>query len=337
MKKEDILQFEEDDTSKMGINGKQVFFTKRINGKTTHNKIADEENESITFKDIQNFEEEPKDEEELYINIPVNKKEGTPDNVKNTKKKPAKKKRKKISRAQKIARLFIIILICIGTVIFAMISPIFNIENIEVKGNSKIASQTIISLSNIKEGSNIFRNSKKDIIKRVKENPYINNATVKRRLPGTLEITVEERIIAYQVKVIDSYVYLDYQGYILEISPEDGKVPRIIGLTTDIDTLLNEKRIMNDDINSFEALLKIMNAAKNSDIYKDIAIIRIENEKFILELNKDNKIVYLGDGTDLANKVAYLKAILENEKGKKGKIFINGDLNSGFKPYFREE
>ena len=47
MDKNNILQFEADDTSKTGINGKQVFFTKRINGKTTHNKLSEEEIERI--------------------------------------------------------------------------------------------------------------------------------------------------------------------------------------------------------------------------------------------------------------------------------------------------
>jgi len=33
----------------------------------------------------------------------------------------------------------------------------------------------------------------------------------------------------------------------------------------------------------------------------------------------------------------YIQRILENEEGKTGTIFVNGNLSSGFKPYFREE
>ena len=31
------------------------------------------------------------------------------------------------------------------------------------------------------------------------------------------------------------------------------------------------------------------------------------------------------------------KAIIEKEKGKEGDIFVNGDLNNKFQPYFREK
>ena len=55
MDKKDILQFEEDDASEIGINGKQVFFAKRINGQTSRNKGK---NETISKKIEQNDEEE---------------------------------------------------------------------------------------------------------------------------------------------------------------------------------------------------------------------------------------------------------------------------------------
>ena len=45
MKEHDFLQFEEDDAGKKGLDGKQVFVTKRINGKVTHNKANNVENE----------------------------------------------------------------------------------------------------------------------------------------------------------------------------------------------------------------------------------------------------------------------------------------------------
>ncbi len=33
----------------------------------------------------------------------------------------------------------------------------------------------------------------------------------------------------------------------------------------------------------------------------------------------------------------YVQSIIEKEKKKKGDIFVNGDLNNGFNPYFREK
>ena len=49
-----------------------------------------------------------------------------------------------------------------------MISPIFNIKNIEVKNNQKISSEQIISLSGVKLDENTFKYSKRDIKKKIK-------------------------------------------------------------------------------------------------------------------------------------------------------------------------
>ncbi len=338
MKKEDILQFEADDASKMGINGKQVFFTKRINGKTVHNKIGDEEIQNT----IPLTEKNENITEELYVEFKTNKyqepKENT-NNKTNLKKKVKKKKRKnkKRNKKRKLAKILFLIILLVGITIFAMMSPIFKIEKIEISGNKQISNETIISFANIHEGSNIFRISKKDVSSRIKENQYINNVIIKRKLPGVLKIEVEERKIAYQVKVIDSFIYIDYQGYILEVSSENANVPLVEGLATDQDTLLNGKRLANSDINSLKGMLKIMDAAKAAEISNLISKIKLEKVGYTLELTSENKIVYLGNASNITNKMMYLKTILSKEKGHNGKIFLNGDLNTGFKPYFREE
>ena len=69
------------------------------------------------------------------------------------KQKIAKKRRKLMLKICKWLTLFCII---IGAIIYAMLSPIFNITSIEVSGNSKISSETILSLSGLAINQNIF-------------------------------------------------------------------------------------------------------------------------------------------------------------------------------------
>ena len=54
------------------------------------------------------------------------------------------------------------------------------------------------------------------------------------------------------------------------------------------------------------------------------------------KLEAEKKKIYLGDTSNLSNKMLYILAIIEQEKGKDGDIFVNGDLNNKFQPYFRE-
>ena len=353
MKEKEILQFEEDDTSELGMNGKQVFFTKRINGQTTRNKAVNEDDN--TFNNKKNIKQKEEDED-LFIEFktPYNPEIQKQEKIdqKNAKKeqklrererrkqeqiRKKKKISKKARKRKRIIKLILLLLILIGITVFAMISPIFNIQNVKVEGNEKLTSQKIISLSGIKEGENIFRINKKNIIKKVKEDSYVESVNISRKIPNTININIEERKVAYQIKVIDGYTYIDYQGYILETTSSKENVPLLEGLKVTQDELLNQKRLQNEDIKALRKILKIMDTAKSSDISKLITKIIVENDEYVLELESENKVVYLGDATDMTNKILYLKVILENEKNKKGKIFINGNLNNGFKPYFREE
>ena len=249
-------------------------------------------------------------------------------------KKNIKKKRKKTG----LRKLILLIFIIIAIVVFSLITPIFNITKIEVKGNNKVESETIISLSGLSEGENIFRNKKSKIIKKIQENSYIKKVTIKRNLPGTVEIDIQEREVAYQIKLIDGYIYIDNQGYILENSSQKENVPIIDGIETSQDELLNGKRLNKNDLTKLNIVLKIMESAKTIEIENLITSIDIkEPNEYKLYLKKENKCIYLGDGTNLNNKILYIQTMLKEEKKNPGIIFVNGNISEGFKPYFREQ
>ena len=152
-------------------------------------------------------------------------------------------------------------------------------------------------------------------------------------------ITVEERKIKYQTNLINSYVYIDKNGYILENSSErkDG-IPLIVGLSTKEDELMNEKRLKTEDLEKINNIIKIVDASKAINIDNLITEINTEDKSnYVLYLESKNKKINIGDTSNLTNKMLYVQKILENEDGKTGSIFVNGDLSAGFKPYFREE
>ena len=61
-----------------------------------------------------------------------------------------------------------------------------------------------------------------------------------------------------------------------------------------------------------------------------------DKSEYSIYLEEERKKVYLGDSSNLSNKMLYANAIIEKEKGKAGEIFANGDLNNKFRVYFRE-
>lgn len=77
-------------------------------------------------------------------------------------------------------------------------SPLFIVRQVEVGGNRLLETEEILALAAIPDSIRIFAVAVDSIRARIQENQYVHSATVRRRLPSTLEITVrEKRIIAF--------------------------------------------------------------------------------------------------------------------------------------------
>lgn len=252
--------------------------------------------------------------------------------------KEARKRKKKIKRIKFLLKLIIFVGLISGAMIFSLTSPIFNIKKINVSNNSEISSDTVISLSGITQDENIFRFYKGSSINKIKENPYIENVKIHRKLPNTIEIEVEERVAKYCVDYMQKYAYINIQGYILEISEDSKKLPIIYGITTNEEEVVPGNRLNNEDLSRLEDVIKIMNATTEKELDGKVTGIDISDKnKYILYLGEEKKNVHLGDATNLSNKMLYVVAIMEQEKEKEGDIYVNGDLNNKFQPYFREK
>lgn len=248
----------------------------------------------------------------------------------------------KINRKTIAISFCIVLVIAIAGIIYFLTTPMFNVSNIEVNGNNKNSVETYISLTKIDLNStNIFAVTKTGIAKNIKENPYVESVEVKRKLPNMIQINIKEREVAYQANYNDEYIYIDKQGYILEINNEKKNVKKIIGLSTTKGALSEGQRLNNGDLLKLDTVLKIVNYCNYNSIENQISSIDVSDiSNYIINFDKDGQIAYLGDATNLSERILWLKTILEKEKGNKGEIFINGNLNDSkvyFKPYTKKE
>ena len=257
------------------------------------------------------------------------------------KKKISKKERtrqKRIKRVKFILKLVVIIGIIAGGTTFALVSPIFNIKDIIVTDNNKVPNDTIISLSTLQLEQNIFKFYNKNIENKIKENPYIEKVTIHRNLPSTVEIKVTERVAQYAVDYMGKYAYINTQGYILELAENNQDMPIIQGASTNEEEFQLGNRLNNEDLNKLEDVIAIMDVMKQYKLNEKVTSIDISNKnEYIIYLADEKKKVHIGDTSNLSNKILYVQAIIEQEKGTEGDIFVNGDLNNGFNPYFRDK
>lgn len=367
------LYFSDEEIDSETNGEKKVFVTKRINGQESHVKAEKRKNIGKHLEDTTKQQDFEINDDEIFsfnsemvlgVNSSDEKEEKTKARRKKSKikkeknkkkpktkdkfaeqteqptkpktsKKRKKSKKKKINK--KVIGFFSIIILIAIIVVLALTAPIFNITDITVNGNNQVSTNMIINLSGLRKGENIFKFNS-TVEQKIKENTYIESVNTKRKLPGTVIISVKERTVKYQINLINSYVYIDKNGYILENSSEKKDVPVIVGLSIKEDEMLNEKRLKTEDLEKLNDIIKIIDSAKTINIDNLITEINTENkENYVLYLESKGKKINLGDTSNLTNKMLYVKKILEKEEGKTGSAFVNGDLSAGFKPYFREE
>ena len=252
-------------------------------------------------------------------------------------KKQAKIMRKK-KKIKKILKTIILVAIIIGGICFALISPIFNITDIQVIGNNKINSDTIISLSQLQIGQNIFRFNKNKVVNEIKTNAYVENTKIKRKIPNKIEIIIEEREQNYNVEFLNGYAYINNQGYILEIAEQKLDLPVIMGITTPQEQVVAGNRLNDEDLEKLETVIQIMNICKSYELDKKVSSIDITNKNdYIMYMEEEKKTIHLVNDSNLTNKMLYVPAILKENQEKEGTIYLNGNINGDFKPRFREK
>jgi len=246
--------------------------------------------------------------------------------VKNTKKVQAKNKviKEKKKKNFKIFKYIFITCAIAAAIICFLLSPIFNLSEVKIIGNNKVSPETILSFSDVKIGENIFKINKFNIISKIKQNAYIEEVNIKRKLPTILEIDVKERVPTYMLEYVNSFAYINNQGYMLEISDDKINKPTIIGISTNPEDIKPGNRLAEADLLKLESVLKIMESATSNDMGELVTKIDISDKlNYKLYMETEGKTVILGDTSDIATKMLHVKKIIEKEAGIEGEIIVD--------------
>ena len=166
---------------------------------------------------------------------------------------------------------------------------------------------------------------KHKVVQNIKEEAYVEDVQVVRQLPDRVQLIIKERVPTFMIEYANSYVYLNNQGYILEISEEKLNVPIIKSISTKEEDIKTGNRINNEDLEKLNSVLKIMETANGMAIGNFITYIDISNKQnYLVRMEEKKKTIYLGDDSNLSNKFLYAKAIIEKEDGIEGDILANG-------------
>ena len=167
----------------------------------------------------------------------------------------------------------------------------------------------------------------------VEDIPFVDVMDVSILSPDTIKITVYEKALAGYVKYLDTYMYFDKDGYVVESSSVKTQgVPQITGLDFD-HVVLGEPLPVEDD-GVFANILEITQLLNKYELSADKIYFH----------SADEVTIYFGDvkvsvgktGESLEDKIMLLPNFLQQLEGKSGTLqmenFDGGNGQFTFKP-----
>ncbi len=143
----------------------------------------------------------------------------------------APKEARLLSAAGVLLRLLLPVLLGCGACYYLVTADFLTVRTIRVSGCSIIDCEKIAERAGIVPGRNIFFADVGRTMRMLEEDPWIERAVVKRILPDTIEIQVQERTAVAALE-LDTDCLVDAAGAVFSCSDRhDGDLPVIAGLS----------------------------------------------------------------------------------------------------------
>lgn len=225
------------------------------------------------------------------------------------------------------------VIAAIVVLFFVILFTCFHIREIEVVGNEHYTEEQIKDFV-LENGyvDNTILLMLKNKIKPPSDIPFIAKLDVEYVNAHKITITVYEKAMAGCVEYMNSYVYFDNEGYVLEMSQTKvDDVPCISGMS--FDTMELHERLPIEDEERFKLILTLTQLIQKNDLIIDSIRFTLEGE---IVLQYQGIRIEIGDGSILELQLTDLKQILNNLEGMKGTLDMRDfevmDGKASFKP-----
>jgi cell division septal protein FtsQ len=239
---------------------------------------------------------------------------------------PSKKKRRK----KNFFLNAVIAVLAIVGLYFLATSDVFAIRSIQVQSTGRhFTDAKIAEMSGIKKGDNLFKTRTGKAEDRLEKDPYVAAAEISRRLPGTIEIKIEERQENYLIASGGGFVILDWSGIVLDMTDKAPKLPVVEGIqvtsATTGEAIRAEREILLEDT------VKMLRDTEKAGLYfKRVVASDVEVTAYIYDtLSVKGKLENVDAGLE---KVKVVMLDLKKQKIKRGTIIVSGNGNCTFSP-----
>lgn len=210
----------------------------------------------------------------------------------------------------------------------------YSVTNVYVEGNlhyTEAEIKDIVMAGPL--GHNSLYLSVKYRNKGVENVPFVDVMDVTILAPDSIRITVYEKALAGYIRFMDSNMYFDRDGYVVETSSvKTVGVPQIIGLNFD-HVVLGEK-LPVQDAHVFESIMTITKLLDKYMLTVDKIYFPSDTE---VMLYFGGIKVDLGEAENLEEKIMALPTFLDRLEGKQGTLHMEDYIENPNMTVFKEE
>lgn len=248
-----------------------------------------------------------------------------------------KARRQKIRRERALRTFyFLLVVVMLSVLVTLSLTVLFKIENISVVGDEIYTKEQIIEISGLKTGENIFRTDTSAAKQKIEEAlSYVESATVRRKLPATIEIEIKKAMPCAAVRTTGQYAIISKTGKVLDVNvtvPEGTPIFEGIAVkNAELGKVLETER--EDDL---KVLVNIVSVLEDSQLY-DINYVNLSSLYNIEFMYNNRIIIQVGSSTDLQDKLVTAKYILDHNIGPEEKGTIDVSMTERSEARFRPE
>ena len=242
-------------------------------------------------------------------------------------------RQKKKKRRRMISRIGIAVLVLLAIVFAPTI--FFQVSKINVTGDTRYTSEQLIKSTGVKQGDNMFFLDTEQIAADLKdEYPYLDTVKLRRKLPSTLQIEVNDRTAALSIEQNGKYLILDMSGKVLEKTKSAAKgTAKVTGVP--MKGLHVGDTVDEDKYGKAASVMKLLELTDQYGMKKHIKTIDVEKAYDVRVTYDKRYTILLGalEESNLEHKIQFLKAILkEPSLPESGVIDLTDEKEARYRP-----
>ncbi len=233
----------------------------------------------------------------------------------------AKKKQRKAGKRRKITPFLIVVSVfLIAAAVYLCLTMLFNVDRINIEGNTLYEELDLIETSGIEKGENLFEvDTAYAEDKLYSVYSYIEEVEVKRAFPNAVTIKITEATPFSVIEEADGYTLVSAGGKVLDRGLEE--VPRGMLSVRGLSTITSTE----DDVKRMELMKKIINTMQKLEMsnYNFLDL----SDTLEITMIYDNRVkVNLGNELELEYKLQFADSVITEKIPKTGYQLVDASV-----------